>query len=597
MNRTLWQAGGFALGFALAGLILWMLLGASDAPEDAASFEARVDLRPLDRAAVYHRGRLKSFDSFAYEVTRMISGRGGVPAPAAGTDEGGELERLRADYAYLDLMIRPDRYDGAPILHVRKKPMRATLARALETGGVFSAEESARFVETGLISERTLRTGPAERILGAWSRDLVRTKKFVDELDLSLALSRPEFLEDGLRLIPPPTGDEETPWLTPSELWPPEEGEPRTAAHDLGASIDEDVRRGLQSSWARFVNAWRAEDAAGASAALAEFCARAPDVAPGLYPSSTQMHLQSLYFKAKYLVWVWLVYLLAVLALLMAVAFKWDGARWLGLGLFASALVMQTGALVLRWYISGRWPNSNMFEAVTTSVWFGAIIGVVLEAVGRRTRLRNLFAIGAGVASMAAMMSAQFIPKLDPTINNMMPILHDLWLYIHTNTIIASYALIAMAAVTAGIYLVRRFFGSPPEHASAGGTGMLLAGSACEGGDVVVRPSGARRRVGLGEVLDGATLVMMELSFVMLWAGIVMGAIWADHSWGRPWGWDPKEVFALNTFIVFAVLIHVRMKTRDKGLWTALLAVVGCGVMLFNWIVINFVIAGLHSYA
>ena len=83
----------------------------------------------------------------------------------------------------------------------------------------------------------------------------------------------------------------------------------------------------------------------------------------------------------------------------------------------------------------------------------------------------------------------------------------------------------------------------------------------------------------------------------VFWAGIGMGAIWADHSWGRPWGWDPKEVFALNTFIVFVVLIHVRMSSKDKGLWTALLAVIGCGVMLFNWIVINFVISGLHSYA
>ena len=92
-------------------------------------------------------------------------------------------------------------------------------------------------------------------------------------------------------------------------------------------------------------------------------------------------------------------------------------------------------------------------------------------------------------------------------------------------------------------------------------------------------------------------MILMELSFVMLWAGIVMCAIWADHSWGRPWGWDPKEVFALCTFIIFALLVHVRLKVRDKGLWTAILAVIGAGVMLFNWIVINFVITGLHSYA
>ena len=115
-------------------------------------------------------------------------------------------------------------------------------------------------------------------------------------------------------------------------------------------------------------------------------------------------------------------------------------------------------------------------------------------------------------------------------------------------------------------------------------------------------PDGGVRRIprvasGIGEVLDGATMVLIEMSFVMLWAGIVMGAIWADHSWGRPWAWDPKEVFALNTFLVYLVLIHTRITAKDKGLWTAILSVIGAGVMVFNWLVINFVIAGLHSYA
>jgi len=170
----------------------------------------------------------------------------------------------------------------------------------------------------------------------------------------------------------------------------------------------------------------------------------------------------------------------------------------------------------------------------------------------------------------------------------MMPVLHDVWLYIHTNVIIFSYALIFMASVTAGIYLLwrgsLRLRGQSRGailHAGGGGTSMMLAG----------------RARSLGEVMDGATMILVELSFILLWAGIVMGAIWADHSWGRPWGWDPKEVFALNTFLVFAVLVHVRWRVRDKGLWTALLAVAGCAVMLFNWVVINFTIAGLHSYA
>ncbi len=118
--------------------------------------------------------------------------------------------------------------------------------------------------------------------------------------------------------------------------------------------------------------------------------------------------------------------------------------------------------------------------------------------------------------------------------------------------------------------------------------------------DALVNPlldDPSRKRGGLANVLDGATLLLFELFFIMLWTGIIMGAIWADHSWGRPWGWDPKEVFALNTWIIFLILVHVRIKVQDKALWTAVLGVVGCSVMLFNWIVVNFFITGLHSYA
>ena len=178
-----------------------------------------------------------------------------------------------------------------------------------------------------------------------------------------------------------------------------------------------------------------------------------------------------------------------------------------------------------------------------------------------------------------------------------MPVLHDVWLYIHTNVIIFSYALIFMAAITATLYLLYRLGGrwkgkrGTDEFARIGGAGSLI----------VPGPDGAavlsKARASLGQVLDGTTMILIELSFIMLWAGLVMGAIWADHSWGRPWGWDPKEVFALNTFIVFAVLVHGRLKVKDKGMWTAWIALIGAAVMLFNWIAINFVITGLHSYA
>jgi len=575
-RKTVLFVVGVTLGVVIAALALAMLQSKRSDQVRAGAFAAALDLTPLDRAAVYHRGRLKSFQSFAQEVVSQIAGRPGVRFAAPTPDDPGAMVRLPADFAYLDMLFRPDRYAGTPIIYLKNKPMRATLAARLVAAGEMDEAQAERFIDIGQVSVPMVMGPTASQLIGTWARDLVRTAKFVDQLENSVALSQWETLRDLLRIVPPPSGDAQAPWLSVQDLWD-EAG--------AAAMMDESVRTQMQAAWARFVEAWRIEDAAGANAALAEFCARAPSVAPDLYPNRARLGLEAWYFEAKSLVWGWIIYLLAVVVLLMGVAFRWDGARWMGLGMFATALAVQTASLGLRWYVAGRWPNSNMFEAVMTSVWFGALVAVVLEIVARRTAVRNLFAIGAGVASMAAMMSAHFVTRLDASINNMMPILHDLWLYIHTNVIIASYALIAMAAVTATLYLVRRVIVGGKDYARVGGTGMLL-----ETGD-------RARRTNLGEVFDGATLVLMELSFVLLWAGIVMGAVWADHSWGRPWGWDPKEVFALNTFIVFVVLIHVRLSVWDKGLWTALLAVVGCGVMLFNWIVINFVISGLHSYA
>jgi ABC-type transport system involved in cytochrome c biogenesis permease subunit len=132
---------------------------------------------------------------------------------------------------------------------------------------------------------------------------------------------------------------------------------------------------------------------------------------------------------------------------------------------------------------------------------------------------------------------------------------------------------------------------SGPRHASATLPQAVIEESNPLLADVTANKSG------LAYVLDGATMLLFELFFIILWTGIIMGAIWADHSWGRPWGWDPKEVFALNTWIIFLILVHVRIKVQDKALWTAVLGVVGCSVMLFNWIVVNFFITGLHSYA
>lgn len=98
--------------------------------------------------------------------------------------------------------------------------------------------------------------------------------------------------------------------------------------------------------------------------------------------------------------------------------------------------------------------------------------------------------------------------------------------------------------------------------------------------------------------LDKAQMIILQLAFWTLGVGILLGAWWADHSWGRWWAFDPKELWALVTWIVYLVVIHLRFTgVRNKGLMTAWMSVLGFVVMLWTYFGVNLLLPGLHAYA
>ena len=540
------------------------------------AFAAQVDTGVLERLAVQADGRLKSFASHASFMMNFVTGPRRVDGRAPA-------------FTYLDLMIRSESYADLPVIYIKNKPMRGQIATLLKAQGIVD-EHLDPFIKTGLAKRSWIAQPAVLSFLETQRRDLIRSAKLVGSIDSAINVMHPEVLLSELRIVPPPgarpneRGVVEEPWLTVEDF-----AELTTAEN---AALDVATQQDIVNAWKRLIGGWRVQNAMEVNAAAASLTTLLPRANAGTYPDVERLTWESWYFRAKNMTWVWLLYLLCLVPLLMSVIYRWNAARWTGLALFLVAFGFHTFAIGLRWYVAQRWPNSNMFEAVTTSAWFGGACALVLEILARKSPMRGLFATGSAVASMVALMCAHFMPvSLNANISNMMPVLHDVWLYIHTNVIIFSYALIFMAAVSAFIYMIYRVGGGRSDYARVGGAGSLIMTT--PGGDSYIASS----RAGVGQVLDGATMVLMELAFIMLFSGLVMGAIWADHSWGRPWGWDPKEVFALNTFIVLALLVHVRLKTKDKALWTALIALAGAAVMLFNWIFINFYIVGLHSYA
>ncbi len=565
--------------------------GAAPAEDVAADWRKDVDLSPVGDMAVHVQGRIKSLASHANGMMDAVSG----PRSIAGQSP---------TFTYLDMLFRPDAYQDADCIYIKNKLVRNTIAAAIDVAEPGLKNRMEVFRTSGLISPELLDRPEVRPILSRMESDLIRTAKQIDAIKVARAVMSPSLLLDRLRVIPPATDDSDGAWHGLAEvMFLPLDSDVADAAleglpeQSPIPGIDEARQRQAAGAWRDLVNAWSAQDAAGINAAGTSLAQTLRSMNPEAYPSSERLSWENWYFEADQLTRGWLLYMFSIIFLLLGVVYRWKWAMWTGFAIFFAAFGVQTFAVGLRWWISGRWPNSNMFEAVTTASWFGVLCAAFLEVAWlRKTAFRGLLPLGAAVTAMVALMTANFLPVyLNPNISNMMPVLHDVWLYIHTNVIIFSYALIFMASVTATLYLAYRLFGGKAVYARAGGAGALvLAGP---DGHTLADLAEARRRDRLGEILDGSTMLLMELSFVLLWAGIVMGAIWADHSWGRPWGWDPKEVFALNTFVIFAILVHVRLKSRDKGLWTAILAVIGCGVMLFNWIVINFVISGLHSYA
>lgn len=624
----------------------------------SSAFVREVNLEPLNKIAIHADGRLRSFESHAKTFMGYVSG------PRQIFDQPN-------DFTYLDMMFRPQRYVDADIIYIKNKLVLNQILDVLNQQSAIDSARAENIRRSRLISPSLLNQPGVVGLLHKLGQDLIRTGKSVDAIQSAMGVSDPRVLLNNLRLIPPPDGDINKSWISPLVLGS-SAGAPMDDAHSglqtfqPITGFDPTIQQELAQSWNALQMAWQKEDVTTVNMQVFKLAQRLPTIAPSIYPSSGRLDWESWYFRSKSMTWVWLIYLGCVIPLLMSVIYKWEGARKIGMFAFMIAFGFHTASLIIRWYVSGRWPNSNMFEALTTSAWFGGVVALVLEWIVRRTPFRNLFVLGSSIMSMAALMATYFLPvQLNSAISNKMAALNDVWLYIHTNMIIWSYAIIGLACVPAMLLLrhrwcvlwdqkhipkirlillpialgvlnytgymllmhcidyahrglsmqsligvvgafwgslmmiileafharARREAGITVERSASGGASALLMGP--QGGSSFLNPD---KPTGT-QIFDGATMVLVELAFIMLWTGVVMGAIWADHSWGRPWGWDPKEVFALNTFIIFLVLIHVRLKVRDKGFWTAVLAVVGFEVMMFNWIVVNFIITGLHSYA
>lgn len=235
----------------------------------------------------------------------------------------------------------------------------------------------------------------------------------------------------------------------------------------------------------------------------------------------------------------------------------------LGAAAIVVLFIVHTIGLIWRWYIAGHAPWSNAYESVLYVGWATVFFGL---AFGRKSQLTiaSTAFVGAFILWAASM------NWMNPEIENLQAVLDSYWLMIHTAVIVASYGPFTLGAILGIVSLLLMIFTTDKNR--------------------------EKMDLNIKEITIINELAL-TVGMVLLAIGTFLGGQWANESWGRYWGWDPKETWALISLIVYAFVIHMRLIPGLRSKWLFnFVSIISLGSILFTYFGVNYYLSGLHSY-
>jgi cytochrome c-type biogenesis protein CcsB len=288
-------------------------------------------------------------------------------------------------------------------------------------------------------------------------------------------------------------------------------------------------------------------------------------------PSASKTKVELLYYKLSiferlfpFYATVGLIMLIALIAgVIRGRKEKSLVVNTLGWVLFAGYL-FHTFGLGIRWYIAGHSPMSNGYESMIFISWVTLLAGFIFSR-------KSAFALSATAVLASMTLMVAHLSFMDPEITNLVPVLKSYWLTLHVSVITGSYGFLGLGAILGLIIMVLLLF------------------------------SNAGNRERISATIDELTLInykTLTLGLYFLTIGTFLGAVWANESWGRYWGWDPKETWSLITIIIYSIVIHSRNIPGMKDIFTFnLLSLFAFSSVLMTYFGVNYYLSGMHSYA
>ena len=256
----------------------------------------------------------------------------------------------------------------------------------------------------------------------------------------------------------------------------------------------------------------------------------------------------------------------------------------------AIANLLLTAQLVLRWWQSGHFPISNLYESLCFLAWACTLTQLLVE----RSWPYPIVAAAATPMGLGCIAFASFaLPDQLQTAAPLVPALRSSWLVMHVSVIMVSYAALLVGSVLSLAVLVTdRDEYLELRSSSIGSGGYRRAMSATDGQGLELHSIS----LSTTEQLDSLSYRTITAGFLLLTVGIISGAVWANEAWGSYWSWDPKETWALICWLVYAAYLHTRLTRGWQGRKPALVAVIGLLVIAVCYIGVNLLGIGLHSY-
>ena len=517
-----------------AVLVTGLLLAVSAQAQTAADIDKN-HAAEFEKLLVQDRkGRIEPVSTLASEIVRKVAKKT-------------SWEGMTATEVFLDMQANPDKWKNVPFIKVANPELRkmlGTSGKYATFNSILAPREMGGYRLSAMVQEAYEKS----------SNQRNKLDKEIMNVDERINIMLGVFNGDFLTILPIP-GDENHKWVSVNEV----------------SELDEQSSKFAVETVSSYLNSVQNRDWATANALLSNLKQNQQQLGSKIMPSPTKIKLEVLYNDlnifgqlSKIFMFIGLFMLILQLITIFNPNIKLFTFKKVAIYFVFLLFLAETAGLGIRWYISDHAPWSNGYESMVFISWATCLGGLIFAKRSEITL--SLTSVLSGLTLMVAGMS-----WMSPEITNLVPVLKSYWLIVHVAVITASYGFLGISALLGFLNLVLMIFRN--------------------------KHNIERINLTIKELVNVIQIALI-IGLLMVTLGSFLGGVWANESWGRYWGWDPKETWALVTVLVYTFITHMHRIPGLRGSFAmSTAAVVGFSSVLMTYFGVNYYLSGLHSYA